>query len=177
LTEAIMTRLAAEAGWNDASQLALCLQYISNQQDDSAFEDFLQQQLDDAQAFSRDSDEPPPPVTPASPLPEIPPLVNYWLVVCVNDIEMELRGPFDTEDLRDQAALDHRRENDGLHWLDIVDGVPSAGDYSGGFFDAASEDHADELKEEAEYDDYINDMMAADELADEQAAERMEDEE
>ena len=41
----ILDEIAAEAGWNTDSKLALCLEYIGRQQDDATFEDFLQQQL------------------------------------------------------------------------------------------------------------------------------------
>jgi len=36
-------RLAAEQGWDGASMLALCLNYIDAQESNDAFEDFLQQ--------------------------------------------------------------------------------------------------------------------------------------
>lgn len=39
--------LADEQGWDDASMLALCRQYIDNQQDDAAFLDFLQRAADE----------------------------------------------------------------------------------------------------------------------------------
>ena len=45
MSEQIMTQHAALAGWTTESQLALCLEYISRQQDDPTFEDFLEQQV------------------------------------------------------------------------------------------------------------------------------------
>jgi hypothetical protein len=40
----IMQRHAERAGWSEATQLDLALQYIANQGSDDAFEDFLQEQ-------------------------------------------------------------------------------------------------------------------------------------
>ncbi len=36
-----------EQGWDDASKLALALEYIERQQNDGAWRDFLQQQADE----------------------------------------------------------------------------------------------------------------------------------
>ena len=41
----IMDELAGEQGWSPLTQLVLCMEYISNQQDDSAFEDFLKESI------------------------------------------------------------------------------------------------------------------------------------
>ena len=42
--EAILDEIGDQQGWDDQSKLALCLQYIGNQQDDAAFEDFIREQ-------------------------------------------------------------------------------------------------------------------------------------
>lgn len=47
--ETIIDEIGARTGWNDASKLALCLQYINNQADNAAFQDFLEQQAADEQ--------------------------------------------------------------------------------------------------------------------------------
>ncbi len=45
-TETVLVRFASQQHWNLDSQLTLLLRYIENQQDDAAFEEFLQQQAD-----------------------------------------------------------------------------------------------------------------------------------
>lgn len=40
---AIAESIAEVQGWNDSTLLCLCLDYISNQQSDEAFEDHLRQ--------------------------------------------------------------------------------------------------------------------------------------
>lgn len=42
--ERLLDEIGQRQGWNDQSKLALCLQYIENQQADDAFEDFLKEQ-------------------------------------------------------------------------------------------------------------------------------------
>lgn len=39
----LMDKFGDRQGWNTAFMLDLCLEYIDNQQDDAAFEDFLRQ--------------------------------------------------------------------------------------------------------------------------------------
>jgi hypothetical protein len=41
----LLAKYADRAGWDLDFQLALCLEYIENQQDDAGFEDFLQHQI------------------------------------------------------------------------------------------------------------------------------------
>ena len=66
---------------------------------------------------------------------------QYWLIIVCGDVEAELQGPFETDELRDAAAKEYRADDggefsDGIHWLDIdSQGIPSIGDYSGAFFD------------------------------------------
>ena len=48
--ERILDEIGTRQGWNDESKLTLCLRYIENQGDDSAFEDFLQRQADEENA-------------------------------------------------------------------------------------------------------------------------------
>jgi len=45
--ETILDEIGEEQGWNDSSKLSLCLQYIENQNSDSAFEDFLRTQAEE----------------------------------------------------------------------------------------------------------------------------------
>ena len=45
--EAILNELVETTGWNEATQLMLCLEYIENQQSDDAFEDFLEKRAED----------------------------------------------------------------------------------------------------------------------------------
>lgn len=56
--EDVMEKIAAAQGWNDASQLALALQYISFQGDDSAFRDFLLQQADAENEYQPEDGDP-----------------------------------------------------------------------------------------------------------------------
>lgn len=55
--ERVMDEFAAKQGWNEASQLALALQYIDNQADDAAFKDFLAQQADAEEEFVAEPQE------------------------------------------------------------------------------------------------------------------------
>lgn len=45
--ETIIDEIGDAQGWNANSKLALCLQYINNQQDNGTFRDFLQAQAID----------------------------------------------------------------------------------------------------------------------------------
>jgi hypothetical protein len=49
--ESIAYALQAKAGWTDATLLDLALTYISNQADDSAWEEFLQGRLDEESSY------------------------------------------------------------------------------------------------------------------------------
>ena len=45
-----------------------------------------------------------------------------YLLIMIGDIEPELRGPFDSEETRDQAAVAHRRQHgldDGVFAVDV----------------------------------------------------------
>lgn len=73
-----------------------------------------------------------------------------YLVIVVGDIEPELHK-FETNEQRNNAAIEHKREegdDDGIFKLDIVDGVPVMMTYSNGFFwDALDEyGNADEYQ-------------------------------
>jgi hypothetical protein len=69
-------------------------------------------------------------------------VTTHWFIAIEGDVEADVYGPFNTSNSRDDAALEWLRDNDeplerehGMHWLDIDDrGVPTVGDYSGGFF-------------------------------------------
>ena len=62
--ESILEEIGEEQGWNDASKLALVCQYLDNQQDDSAFADFLRQQQENENGdLFCDEDESDPPRT------------------------------------------------------------------------------------------------------------------
>jgi len=41
--ESILNEIGDKEGWNDATKLDLCLEYIANQKSDDAFKDFLQE--------------------------------------------------------------------------------------------------------------------------------------
>jgi hypothetical protein len=43
----ILREWSAKQGWNESSQIDLLVQYIDNQQDDAAFEDFLRETAED----------------------------------------------------------------------------------------------------------------------------------
>jgi len=63
----------------------------------------------------------------------VPYLVFVW-----SDVEPEIKGPFANEGARTRAARKLRRESGeehGIYPLDIVDGIPEIGSYSGRFFD------------------------------------------
>jgi hypothetical protein len=65
------------------------------------------------------------------------PMNQYYVLVAWGCVEIELVGPFETEELRDKRARELRKEsdtNDGVWALDLIDGKPTVGDYSGGFF-------------------------------------------
>jgi hypothetical protein len=62
------------------------------------------------------------------------------LIVVWGDVELELLGPYASDEARFAAAREIRAESDddGVHWLDLLklDGVitPHGGDYSGAAF-------------------------------------------
>jgi hypothetical protein len=62
------------------------------------------------------------------------------LLVLWGDVELEIQGPYASEEERVAAASEIRADSDddGVHWLDLVelDGVimPHGGDWSGGAF-------------------------------------------
>ena len=45
--EEIFETAAEKAGWNDQSKIAILLEYISNQQSEEAFKDFLSEKVSD----------------------------------------------------------------------------------------------------------------------------------
>jgi hypothetical protein len=78
------------------------------------------------------------------------------LIVVWGDVELEFLGPYATEEARVAAARDicAESDDDGVHWLDLVelDGVitPYGGDYSGAAFadDEPNGETGDAEKEE-----------------------------
>ena len=58
-TEDLLIRFTAQQGWNLDSQLTVLLRYIENQQDDDAFEEFLQQQADLENGIGQGEDDEP----------------------------------------------------------------------------------------------------------------------
>jgi hypothetical protein len=70
---------------------------------------------------------------------------DKYLVIVVGDIEPELHK-FETDEQRDNAAIEHKREegdDDGIFKLDMVDGVPVMTTYSNGFFWDAENEYDD----------------------------------
>jgi hypothetical protein len=63
---------------------------------------------------------------------------TYYLLVIEGGVEPFLRGPYQTEDERDNAAKQIRRscdEDDGLFWADIDEAaLPTVGAYGTAFF-------------------------------------------
>jgi hypothetical protein len=81
------------------------------------------------------------------------------LLVVWGDVELEILGPYASEEARIAAAREIRADSDddGVHWLDLVelDGVitPHGGDYAGAAFaddqaDNGADDGADDEAEE-----------------------------
>lgn len=67
---------------------------------------------------------------------------DKYLVIVVGDIEPELYK-FETDEQRDNATIEHKREegdDDGIFKLDVVNGIPEMTTYSNGFFWDALED-------------------------------------
>ena len=65
---------------------------------------------------------------------------DYYLLVVWGDVEPQLKGPFKTEEERDQAAKDERAEDpemhNGLFPIELEKGNEVViGCYSGGFFE------------------------------------------
>ena len=69
---------------------------------------------------------------------------TLWLLEVVGDVEPEVHGPFGTVGDQSKAARNLRANDEdaenGLYWLDVVDGVPQVGAYSGGFFEGGFDD-------------------------------------
>jgi hypothetical protein len=63
--------------------------------------------------------------------------MNYYLVFVHNDVDPEIKGPYPSEEIRDDTAIDLSEEfgkNHGIYPLDIDGpGKPSIEVYSGGF--------------------------------------------
>jgi len=64
---------------------------------------------------------------------------KYYVVIVRGDVEPELSVKSNTEDERDSLAKQIKRDDsnqeDGIYWLNIVDGLPEIGSYSGAFFE------------------------------------------
>lgn len=71
----------------------------------------------------------------------------YYVIKVYGDVEPELSVPSPTEDERDSVAkqmkaLDEKEEGEnysGFYWLNIINGKPEIGSYSGAFFDDVDE--------------------------------------
>ena len=65
-------------------------------------------------------------------------MTNYYLVFVYDDIEPEIKGPYPSEEMRDDVAFDLRKnfgKNHGIYPLNINGrGVPKIDAYFGGFF-------------------------------------------
>jgi hypothetical protein len=68
---------------------------------------------------------------------------KYYVVKVWGDVEPELSVPSPTEEMRDSLAKQMKKEDDakegenysGIYWLNIVNGLPEIGSYSGVFFE------------------------------------------
>ncbi len=73
-----------------------------------------------------------------------------YILVVVGDLQAEVRGPFKTADARDKEMQRIRREDDPgkenyIGFLDInAKGIPTVGEYSGGFMEG-EDDGSDPL--------------------------------
>lgn len=75
----------------------------------------------------------------------------YYVIKVWGDVEPELSVPSNTVDERDSLAkqmkkFDREEEGEdysGFYWLDIIDGKPEIGSYSGAFFDEDKEEPQD----------------------------------
>jgi hypothetical protein len=74
-------------------------------------------------------------------------------IVLWGDLELEIQGPYATEEARFAAARETRADSEdaGVHWLDLVDLVepdgvitPHGGDYAGATFADEADDEADD---------------------------------
>jgi len=62
---------------------------------------------------------------------------SHHLLIVWRDVDPSIRGPYRTEEERNQAALEHHAKHgdeDGLFPLDIEDNNPEVFVYSGAFF-------------------------------------------
>lgn len=55
MTDLIFANASDEAGWNPESQVQILLEYIGNQNSDSAFEDFLREKVASEKEMGNDS--------------------------------------------------------------------------------------------------------------------------
>jgi len=71
------------------------------------------------------------------------PFDAYYVVIVRGDVEPELSVKSKTADERDSLAKQIKAndsdQDDGIYWLNIVDGVPEIGSYSGFFFEDEDE--------------------------------------
>jgi hypothetical protein len=68
---------------------------------------------------------------------------THWLIETVGDVDPAIYGPFGTVESQSDRALvlrasDPEGEN-GLFWLDVVNGVPQIGAYPGAFFEGVDD--------------------------------------
>lgn len=64
--------------------------------------------------------------------------MKYYVLLVEEDLYPSLRGPFDSEDVRDEHAkavkADDEEQENGIYWLNVDDaGALTVGDYTGGF--------------------------------------------
>lgn len=68
---------------------------------------------------------------------------KYYVVIMRGNVEPELSVKSNTEDERDglakQIKRDDSNQEDGIYWLNIVEGVPEIGSYSGAFLNDHNE--------------------------------------
>lgn len=65
--------------------------------------------------------------------------MKYFLLIVEGDVEPIAKGPYESDEARDRAAINEKRERgdqDGIYWLNVSErGLPFTGSYSGKFFE------------------------------------------
>lgn len=74
---------------------------------------------------------------------------EFWVFFIEEDVSPELKGPFKSDQERDEHALAIRREvgidGGGIYWMNChIDGGKEVGPYSGGFFEEVDNEVFDE---------------------------------
>lgn len=65
--------------------------------------------------------------------------MNRYLLVSKRGVEIEVLGPYVSDDARALAALALHgvgtiRDEDSVHWIDVEGTIAEAGDFASGFF-------------------------------------------